>query len=888
MSDHTPMPEDPFADENQSVPRRGRFRRWLDACRRPTHDFYSCFLPARVGPISGFLRRRFFSGVTFEPDQAAKIAGIPQDAAVVFVTKFASDFELLFCHTRFGQNGLPCPELALDYRVLSWQPLWRMITMLSARLVYSFHHFKWANPYQSGYVREKLAGGHAGFVSLVRPKGFYRRFIKEKTDPLRHLIEIQSQIDRPIVLVPLLMFYGKNPTRTVPSLVDILLGSEIKPGRLRKLAILFTHPGKIFMEVSDPVHLADFVLSAASQDHGSEHQALTLRRNLLVQINRHRQSITGPMLKSREELKESILTGEPLDRFMSQYAEKQDMPLYKVRMQADGYLDEIAATYNPAVVRILAAMIDWIINTMFEGVSYSKEELNRVKAMTQKGPVIFIPCHRSHIDYLIQPYLLYLNNMPTPHIAAGKNLSFWPMGPIFRAGGAFFLRRTFKGATLYSRIFAEYVRKLLEEGFNIEFFIEGGRSRTGKMILPKLGLLTTLVDAYRDGVCQDLILVPIYIGYDQVLEEQAYLSELEGVQKQDENFMQVIKAHRFLKKRYGRIYIKFNDTISLNELTQKTGRRLPEMDPVEQAALVRNLGFRIINAINAVTVVTPYAVVAAALLNSQRKRFTLEFILEIVETYLGYLNFVQAPLAETLMVDPAGAATKVMDTYVQRKFLERIPLGRDEEAGNQVFFITESRRPSLEYYKNNCIAYFIPAAFTALAILERDAFQFTSTDMVGTYMFLQEFFKDEFAYDADRSPEFFVRKTIKAFIDEAILIPHPTLPDTYNLTSAGFRKLKGYASFLKSYFESYWVVLSYLTKKAQSGEGAKERLKRIETLGNRMYQNEEIDLKEALSRLNYANALKFFGSRGINGSADPQAVKRYSEALLNYLNLLSS
>jgi len=888
LSDQTPMPEDQNGDQNQSAPRRGRFRRWLDACRQPNHDFYSSFLPARPGPLSGFLRRRFFSGITFDPDQAAKIAHLPSDAAIVFVTKFTSTFELLFCHTRFHQKGLPCPELAMDHRLLSWQPLWRLVRLVAARLVYFFHHFRLPDPYASGYVREKLAAGHAGFVSLVQRKGFYRRFVKEKTDPLRHLIEIQAQIDKPIVLVPLLMFYGKNPLRTVPSLVDILLGSETKPGRLRKLMILFTHPGKIFMEVSDPLRLNDFILAEVNAGHGPEHQALTLRRNLLVQINRHRQCITGPTIKSREELKENILTGGPLAQFLSQYAEKQDMPLYKVRMQADAYLTEIAATYNPAVIRILAAIIDWIINTMFEGVSYSREELNRVKAMAQKGPLVFIPCHRSHIDYLIQPYLLYINNMPTPHIAAGRNLSFWPIGPIFRAGGAFFLRRTFKGATLYARIFAEYVRKLLEEGFNIEFFIEGGRSRTGKMILPKLGLLTTLVEAFRDGVCQDLILVPIYIGYDQVLEEQAYLSELEGGQKQDENFMQVIKAHRFLQKRYGRIYIKFNEPLSLSDLLTKMGLRLPEMAPVDQAALVRNLGFRIINAINAVTVVTPYAVVAAALLNSQRKRFTMEFIVEIVETYLRYLNFSNAPLAETLMVEPAGATAKVMDTYVQRKFLERIPLGQAEEASDQVFFIIESRRPSLEYYKNNCIAYFVPAAFTSLAILERDAFQFTSADMVDTYRFLQEFFKDEFAYDIDHSHEFFVRKTIKAFIDEAILIPHPTLPDTYNLTSAGFRKLKRYAFFLKPYFESYWIVLGYLSKKAQHGEGNKERLKRIESLGNRMYQNEEIDLKEALSRLNYNNALKFFGSRGINGSADPQAVQRYLDALQKYLNLLAS
>ena len=142
--------------------------------------------------------------------------------------------------------------------------------------------------------------------------------------------------------------------------------------------------------------------------------------------------------------------------------------------------------------------------------------------MALRGPVVYIPSHKSHVDYLILSYMLYHHDLPCPLIAAGKNLSFWPMGPLFRRGGAFFIRRSFRGAVLYSRVFAEYVHTILDEGYSVEQFIEGGRSRTGKLLMPKLGLLSILLNAQKNGACEDLIFVPVSIGYDRVLEEKSY------------------------------------------------------------------------------------------------------------------------------------------------------------------------------------------------------------------------------------------------------------------------------------------------------------------------------------------------------------------------------
>ncbi len=855
---------------------------------RGSHNHFSLQLPAHTGWVSTWIRRRFFSGVVIKPDQLEVVRQLPQDALLVYATKYKSKFDFLFYHTRYGQLRLPTPEIGLGYAVWAWQPLIRIIRILVAGLDHLVLNRKLRDPYRSGHIRSELEGGKAAFVSLVEEKGFYRRFVKSKGDPIQYLLEVQKEIDRPIYIIPHLMFFGKRPLPSIPSLIDLIFGSEQRPGRLRRLVTLFRSPGKVFVELSSPLNLKRFIEHPDNLGRSLEYQSLRLRRLLLRQFNRHRQSITGPVLKTSEELKESILAGDRLRAFMEQYAQNRKEPIYKVRKEADGYLDEIAAAYKPLMIRILDVAVGWITRTMFDGAVVDQKGLARLKAMSQRGPLVLVPCHKSHIDYLILSYVLYHNNMACPLIAAGKNLSFWPLGPIFRSGGAFFIRRTFRGAVLYSRVFGEYIYKLLEEGYNIEQFIEGGRSRTGKLLMPKLGLLSILVNAYKTGACEDMIIAPVYIGYDRVIEEHAYLHEVEGGKKEPENLKQVVRARKFLKKRYGKIYINFSNPISMNDLLESFDSPLVDMPSKDQNALIRNLGWRVINAIDRVTVVTPHSLVAAAILNAPAQRFSLDDILSIVDTYLHVLVSQKARLADTLANDQPHAIRHAFDTFIQRKFIERVSDDKNAPLEEAVFATVESRRTLLEYYKNNSIGYFVPAILVATAILERDAFQFTATDLHTHYTFSQDFFKYEFAFNIDRGNEYFVRKVIKTFIDDAILMPHQTLPDTYNLTSVGYRKVKLFADYLKPYFEAYWVVLNYFKRYPRNAMDSKERLKKIQAMGNRMYKRKEIERAEALNKINFNNGIEFFTTHKVKGSEDEAQLARYENLIQSHLQLLQS
>ena len=864
----------------------GPSNRWINKLLRDSYDHYTCLLPDKIGSFSNLLLKLFYSGIKVDDRQTEILEQLDEDAVIVYVTKFKSFFEYLFYYNRYRQKHLPYPQLGFDYRVYIWQPVSRLLRIFLAKLAFVLRHQSLPDPYDRGYLKHELINGRCGFLSLVGKKIFHRRFVKAETDPIHYLIEIQKTIDRPIYLIPQLMFFSKTARRENPTLIDILFGPEDKPGKIRRLVTLFKNNGRVFVEVSEPLDLKRYLNLADTRDQSTEYQSLLLRRDLLVQLNAHRQSITGPVRKSREELKESVLTTERFERFMETYATNRDIPIQQVRRKAEAHIEEIAANYKPAFIKVAAVIVGWITRTMFDGFTTNHEVLNKVKNMSLKGPLILTPSHKSHIDYLILDYILYHNNMPVPHIAAGKNLSFWPMGPLFRSGGAFFLRRSFRGAVLYSKVFTEYVHKLLEEGYNVEQFIEGGRSRTGKLLMPKLGLMSILMNAYKNGACKDMLIVPIYIGYDRIIEEKSYLHELGGGQKEPENIIQVFRARKFLKKRYGKIYIQFHEPLSVNQLLSQYDQPLAEMKSKQVNAIIRKLGYQIINAINRVTVVTSHGLVAGAILNFSKEKFSSSELHSVLSTYMRYLATQNAKLADTLVADQQRAFEQVVAAYTQRKFIEPLSKGKEAQDTEKKYQIIEGRRLYLEYYKNTCIAFFIPAAYTAMAILERDSFRLSASDLHAGYGFWRRFFKFEFAYDVDIRSEFHVRKSIKAFIDEGMVIPHQTLPDTYDVTPAGFRKLKIFAFFLKTYFESYWIVLNFYMRNPQNAVKPKDRLKKITARGDRMYKRKEVERKEALSRVTYQNAVELFSSQGIKGSDDTEKIEIYAVALQNALKYL--
>ncbi len=867
---------------------RARLRQYIDCLLGDTQDYYTSIYPGNLSYIIKKIMTRLVRKIPFDDHNLDKIKSIEPDCIVVFASKNKRIFDFLYYHTKLAPLNLPFPEVGFDFSFFFLLPVKRVARILLSHFDYFLHHFHVKDLYTSGVAQKELLNKKTGFVFLIEEENFYKRFIKSTPDPLFHLIELQKQTDTQVIIVPEDIIYVTKPWHKDPSLGDILLGTHEKPGLIKRLFLLVRQPEKIRVAVANPVNLKEFINLPEIDSLDAEFQTHRLRSHLVDILNRQRKSITGPVLKSRQEITEDILTRKSLKEYLADYAAKNNRPLYKINKKAASYINEIAANYNMRVISFLNLLLTWVFNNIFDGLVLNQNEINRMREKSTQAPLILIPCHKSHLDYLLLPYVMLRNNMPCPHIAAGKNLSFWPLGPIFRGGGAFFIRRTFKGAELYTKIFGAYLEKLLYEGFNLKIFIEGGRSRTGKLLTPRPGGLGMIIRAYLNGACDNLYFVPVFVGYDRVLEEDAYLKEIEGGKKSPETLKGLLNTRKFLKKKYGKVYIKFDEPLSLKDYLKEKDIDLSRSTDQEYMQFVKQFGYKLINSINENAIVTPHGIVASAILNGDKNNFVKGQMIERVNTYMNLLTFNQVDLSDTLIMDQSQAINTVIQNFISRTFIELADEDEEEISDNTTFIVKHNKRAILDYYKNSAICFFVPAAYTALAILEIDQFKFSLSDLVHRYKFLQKIFTDEFSYDDEITPEEQISKCIKGFINEGILVPDPNQADILNLTSQGLRKLKWFAAFLLPFFESYKTCLLFLEKEKTDKYDAKEQTKKIQSFGNKLYKRNHITLKESLSLVNYRNAATYFARNDILGSEDQIQIDYYKEIIDRLIRLTVS
>lgn len=859
-------------------PQKQRCKKFMQNLRK----HYSCLLPRRAaGPGFAFLKA-YHSRIKFNAVQQAKIQALDKDALYIYVSKYKSHFTFLFTYLRFQKLGLPYPVLGLDFNMSLWQSLTNVFRFIVINLISLSTTLKPRDPYKRGFIKQQLLRKRTAILPLIGEKSFRRRFIKQKTDPLQYIIELEQQTDKKIYLIPLLPILNKMPNRKQWDLFHPIMRKDTPTNMLWRFYPILR--GKAFFEVSNPILLQDFLAQHA--DKPLDELANTLRSQMIETINLHRQGITGPTSKSRQEIKEQILTSERFSEFMKSHAESKSSNLAAVHKSAEGYLDEIAADFSPGFAKMAYYILHSIFRMMFDDIVVNQDGLDAAKEASRRGPLVFIPCHRSHIDYLVLSYIYYKNDLSVPLIAAGKNLAFWPMGTIFRKCGAFFIRRSFHGAVLYARVFSEYVYTILQEGYNIEQFIEGGRSRTGKLLAPKLGMLTILLNALKEGQCKDLTIVPIFIGYDHVVEEKSYLKEVKGGQKNPEKFGSLIRASKFLAKRHGTIYIQMAHSISVQNMAKRRNEEISALQGREYNDFVAYVGNKIISEINNVTITTPFAVTASAILNYRRPTISFSEIQTIVASYLRYLELTGAPVAESLQSAPLPSIASAVNAYIKRKFI--VPEIEDKKnpapLTEQVFQVKYNSRPDLDYYRNNCITAFIPLAFTSMSIMEQRKDRFTPLELMDTYYFLKNIFRLEFVRDVEADSEGRLKQALQFLTREDLL---DTKGDgVYTLTDEAVPKLRAFASFILPVLETYHVALKYFSTNTNTKGKGKDAARKIGNLGEKMLGDHQIETRESLSKITIQNAVDVFTEDKLNSTEQTELITPVLDKLTDLVQTL--
>lgn len=503
-------------------------------------------------------------------------------------------------------------------------------------------------------------------------------------------------------LIPVSIYWGHQPDRAL-SLWKVLLSDQwASTSKFRKILCIALTRRHILVHFGDPLDVDELTNDLPSAALKTKRIHRLLRRHFKSQ----KQSIIGPDLSHRRTLLDELLAAPAVDAAIMTVAEASERPRHRVAAQAYRYASEIASDQSYRVIRFFSIILTWLWNRLYNGIEVS--HLERVRAVSDNAEIVYVPCHRSHIDYLLLSYVLYHNGLALPHIAAGINLNLFLVGPLLRRAGAFFMRRSFKEDLLYKAVFDEYIHLLLSKGYSLEYFVEGGRSRTGGMLTPRPGMINMTLRGYYRDHHRDIQFVPVYFSYERVLEISSYLDERKGHQKKTESLRDLFGVFRYFKLDFGQVSVNFGEPISLEQfLSMRVDSDLEMIEPDKHKAICRELGHHIVQGINAAIPVNPTQILATLFVHAGH--------LEIPEERLRrQLRF----LTTLIEADQISSIFDQSDAQIIDYFLSTSGAERQLRDGEPMITITPGGLIDMRYYSNSVTHLFVLPSLIANRLIQ--------------------------------------------------------------------------------------------------------------------------------------------------------------------------
>ena len=493
-------------------------------------------------------------------------------------------------------------------------------------------------------------------------------------------------------------------------------------------------------------------------------------------------------------------------------------------------------------IRFLEVVLSWLWNRIYNGIAINNIRVAKEEA--QDNAVVYVPCHRSHIDYLLLSYVLYKNGLMPPHIAAGINLNMPIVGPILRRGGAFFMRRSFRDNPLYATVFNEYMHVMFSRGYSVEYFVEGGRSRTGRMLQPRPGMLSMTVRSFLRDHRKPIVFVPVYIGYEKVMEGRSYLGELRGKKKQKESVFAIAKTVRKLSNSFGQVAVNFGEAIPLAEVLNEVEPSWreeaydSEYRPKWLNQAVSELSNRVASSINASVAVNPIGMTATVLLGTDRLAMDEGQLIRLMDQYADLLK--AFPYADTITL-PEGSGKDWVDYCENMGLITRQP----QKLGD-IIALEGSNAILMTYYRNNIQHLFalpslIASLFENKNSLRRDKIEFLAS-VAYPYLKSELFLK----YDAEEI-DGVINQWIDVLLEKGLLFEEEE--DRISRPEEGtdaMLRLRVLSRFIIQTLERYHIAIGIL-RKYGSGKITAGELEEQSTL-----------LAERMSILFGLNAPEFF------------------------------
>jgi glycerol-3-phosphate O-acyltransferase len=735
-------------------------------------------------------------------------------------------------------------------------------------------------------IHSLRSSGTSSYVSL-RKMGLLqvrREKNNQPPSPLSNLVKLASENkEMEVNLVPVSVFWGRNPGKEKGSIFKMLFFDDEHAGTLQKLFIIIAQGRSNYIRFGKPISLRDLVNEGAPP----EETARKLRRVLRVHYRSQRIAALGPSLPGRSSVISNLLQSKSIIKAVQDEARKKNMTPEKAEARAVRYINEIAAEQNHSVVRVFDVFLTWLWNRIFNGIEI--KNVQRIRDIDQSHEIIYLPSHRSHMDYLLLGYSLYRSGFPPPHTAAGINLNFWPIGPLLRRCGAFFIRRSFKGNRLYASVFNEYVHYLLVKGYPVKFYPEGGRSRTGKLLSAKTGMLAMVVHSFLRNSDRPYTFVPVYIGYDKVMEVRTYQSELRGTKKRNESVSQLLGARKVLKTVFGKAYISFGEPFLLADFldTQhpdwKNDAVDSEVKPAWMHKVVSKLGNKVLTDVNSNAVLSPVATVSLILLASPTRAMAEEDLLYFIDKLTNALK--AAPYSRNIHV-PNETPVELLAQAMKVSKIERFA-----HPSGDVIFVDERESVHLTYYRNNVLHLIVVPSLIASFFQHNDRMRLDA--LIKGAAILYPFLKDEFFLPWDYADsEDVISNVVNALVEQKLLCREGDLIIRPDVTTLDFTSLKILSRVLGQTLERYAVSTALMARHSDGSPFERAEFeKQCQLMAQRISILNGMNEPEFFDKNLFKNYIELLKLQGIAEDAGDGKLKISSEirALADSaINLLSS
>ncbi len=635
---------------------------------------------------------------------------------------------------------------------------------------------------------------------IGHPEGFIgRRTRRRQSERMKNLFtHLANTNNNDIKIVPVSIFWGHQPDREKSFYKLILSENWTVSSRFKKLLAIIFHPNHILVQVSSPVSLTQLV----STESNREKQIRKLLRILRVHFKNQRQAIIGPDLSHRRTLINTILTSNTVREAITRESKKTGEGIRIIEEKAQSHAREIASQQSYRVIRLFHILLTWLWNKLYDGIDVNYEE--QVKLLARSHEIIYTPSHRSHIDYLLLSYVLYHNGLTPPHIAAGINLKMPVVGGLLRRAGAFFMHRSFRGDALYQAVFDEYLHQMIIKGYSVEYFIEGGRSRTGRTLHPKTGLLSMTISSFLRNSRRPVCLMPVYFGYERVLEVSTYMGELSGKHKKKESLLDIIGVIRSFRYSFGRVTVNFGAPVILGTFLDEhlpDWQTTADIDNRKISNSCRQLAELLITRINSSVAINAVSLTATALLSSPRQTMEESQLLRQIEILKLVATESQYSTHMTI--------TDLSTSEILDHAIKVTGITRQKHAIGTIITTEPELAAMLTYYRNNVVNVFaIPSLIARYA---RDQVSTSIKDIQSFVLSLYPYIRGEFILPwqaqemntvCEQTLALLARHGLIEFSAEDISIPEPT--------SSAYAELTGLSEIMEPTLERFYIVTELL------------------------------------------------------------------------------